>query len=87
MINLSELIRYFLFEINFFFLLRCSIFTEPMTEDQQTTLRKLCPILLQELHTKHPSKLCHFLVGRGTMTWQDVVVVEHLRQTDLERNR
>jgi len=59
---------------------------EPMTEEQQTTLRKLCPVLLQELHTKHPSKLCHFLVGRGTMTWQDVVVVEHLRQTDLERN-
>lgn len=59
---------------------------EPMTEEQRITLRKLCPILLQELHTKHPSRLCHFLVGRGTMTWQDVVVIEHLRQTDMERN-
>nr|XP_002125409.1 uncharacterized protein LOC100183605 [Ciona intestinalis] len=59
---------------------------EPMTTRQKTAFQLLYPILLQEINTKKPSKLLHYLVGKGVLFWQDVVVIQHGRQTDLERN-
>lgn len=60
---------------------------EPLTEEQRRIFRYLYPILLQEINTKKPSKLLHFLIGRGVLFWQDVVIIQHQRQTDMERNR
>lgn len=59
---------------------------QPMRHGQLISLRLLYPILLQEINTARPSKLLHFLVGKGVLYWQDVVVIQHNRQTDLEMN-
>ncbi|CAK8696872.1 uncharacterized protein LOC143459707 [Clavelina lepadiformis] len=59
---------------------------DPLTKQQNQLFSLLYPILLQEINTKKPSSLLHFLVGKGVLFWQDVVIIETSRQTDLERN-
>ena len=60
---------------------------EPLTKHQHQTYQLLYPILLQEINTKKPSSLLHYLVGKGVLFWQDVVIIRSKRQTDLEQNR
>nr|XP_039271541.1 uncharacterized protein LOC120345986 [Styela clava] len=59
---------------------------QPMRKGQYVSLQLLYPILLQEINIAKPSKLLHFLIGKGVLSWQDVVVIQHNRQTDMEMN-